>query len=129
MTDSKQITLTGDSPTRVGHSTKDSRTTAYIGRDRRDGELKHMNNTPIGKRGWIGNPYPKDDYGRAECIELFRADFEDRLEDDDEFRAAVANLKGEVLGCWCQRLEDDGPACHGEVVAEWAERLGGDDGE
>ncbi|QCW05273.1 hypothetical protein [Natrinema pallidum] len=95
MTETAQTRLDGGVKTLVGHC-RDDETDIYVGRgDRGDA---HLNNTEIGKRGWLGNPYPKDDYGRAECIELFRADFEDRL-------------------------EADGPACHGEVIAEHADRL------
>ena len=122
--DTVQQTLTGGTSTRVGHTKKDS-CTVYVGRGRRgDG---HMMNTEIGNRGWVGNPFPVDKHGRAGCIERFRTEFEARLDEDDEFREAVRGLHGEILGCWCQRLNDDGPACHGEVIAEWADRLGGAD--
>ncbi|WP_226043353.1 DUF4326 domain-containing protein [Natrinema sp. DC36] len=126
MTDTTQARLDGGVKTTVGHNRKDPHD-VYIGRgDRGDA---HLNNTPIGERGWLGNPYPKDDHGRAECVELFREDFEQRLETDAEFRDAVADLAGQTLGCWCQRLEDDGPACHGEVIAEHADRLAGESDE
>ncbi len=73
--DTTQVRLDGTVPsTRVSHCRKDE-TDVYIGRA--DGGDGHLLNTPIGERGWLGNPYPKDDHGRAECIELFREDFED----------------------------------------------------
>ncbi|WP_440767565.1 DUF4326 domain-containing protein [Natronorubrum sp. DTA7] len=91
-TDTTQARLDGTVPsTRVGHCRKDE-TDVYIGRA--DGGDGHLLNTPIGERGWLGNPHPKDDHGRAECIELFREDFED----DQEFRAAVRQLEGDRLG-------------------------------
>ena len=127
MTDEKptQVTLGGAVKTRVGHSQHDE-CDVYIGRDRRDGELKHMGNTPIGERGWLGNPFPLDEgYTREESIELFREAFEERLDEDSEFRSAIAELQGVRLGCWCQRLDADGPACHGEVIAEWVDRFAG----
>jgi hypothetical protein len=87
-----------------------------------------MNNTEVGTRGWLGNPHAlSDGYSRAESIDLFRDDFEAQIRGDDEFRQAVADLAGEALGCWCQRLDEDEPACHAEVIAEWADRLGGHD--
>lgn len=121
-----QTRLDGGVKTLVGHCRNDS-TDIYIGRG--DHGDAHLNNTPIGERGWLGNPYPKDDHGRAECIDLFRSDFEARLESDPEFKQAVAELAGQTLGCWCQRAADDGPACHGEVIATHADRLAmeGDD--
>lgn len=116
----RQTTLSGDGVTRVGHCRTDS-CTVYIGRG--DGGDAHLLNTPIGDRGWLGNPYPVDEYGHEECIERFREEFEARLDEDPAFRAAVRDLHGGVLGCWCQRLGDDAPACHGTVIAEWADRL------
>ena len=107
-------------PTRVGHCKRDE-TDAYAGRGPGG---RTMNNTEIGTRGWLGNPYRlADGYSRAESINLFRDDFEARLRADDEFRAAVRDLSGAVLGCWCQSLDDDEPACHAEVIAEHADRL------
>jgi hypothetical protein len=106
--------------TRVGHCKRDE-TDIYAGRGVAG---RSMNNTEIGSRGWLGNPYTlADGYNRAESIDLFRDDFEARLRADDEFRAAVRNLSGTVLGCWCRSLNDDAPACHAEVIAEHADRL------
>lgn len=82
-----------------------------------------MVSTPIGKRGWLGNPYPESEYCREECIEAFRADFEALIEADDEFRDAVRDLHGQTLGCWCRSVDEDEPACHGDIIAEWADRL------
>lgn len=119
----RQTTLTGGLKTRVGHWQQDDYD-VYVGRG--EGGDAHMNNTPVGERGWLGNPYPKEEYGRTECIERFREDFENRLEDDPAFRRAVRSLAGKTLGCWCQRLDEDSPACHAEVIAEHAARLAGD---
>lgn len=105
--------------TRVGHCKQDS-TDVYAGRGPNG---RDMSETPIGERGWLGNPYSLEDHGRLESIALFRRDFEERLERSPEVRRAVEDLAGKRLGCWCQRLEDDGPACHAEVIAEWADRL------
>lgn len=114
------------SETRVGH-TKADPTDTYIGRGPGG---RHLHTTEeIGARGWLGNPYPVgDDYTREQSIAEFREDFEHRLEHDPAFREAVAALDGDHLGCWCQQLDDDAPACHGEVIAEWVERLNTEDG-
>jgi hypothetical protein len=110
---------TTEEQTRVGHCKSDS-TDVYIGRGQNGAT---MLNTEIGKRGWLGNPFPVDEHGHVQCVERFRDEFESRLKTDDEFREAVARLHGKTLGCWCQRLNDDGPLCHGEVIAEHADRL------
>ena len=110
--------MTGNETT-VGHTKADS-TDTYIGRGPSG---RHMLNTTIGKRGWLGNPYVTvehgGDYTREESIDLFRDDFYDRLGSDAEFRAAVDELAGDTLGGWCQRVDDDAPACHGEVIADY----------
>lgn len=113
--------------TRVGHVYDDSEAVdVYVGRG---SGKRSMGEVPIGKRGWLGNPHTVASYGRENCIEMFRVDFEERLRSDEEFREAVRELAGQTLGCYCQRLEDDEPACHGEVIAEWADRLDEEDGE
>ena len=110
----------GTERTRIGHCKRDE-TDVYV--DRGTGG-RSMSNTEIGSRGWLGNPHPLDDgYTKSESIDLFRDEFEARLRDDDEFREAVRNLSGTTLGCWCQSLDDDDPACHAEVIAEHADRL------
>jgi hypothetical protein len=106
-------------PTKVGmHSTDDC--DVYVGRGE---DQASMNDVEPPVRGWLGNPYPESEYGREGCIERFRKDFEQRLLEGEFFRVCVGRLAGKTLGCWCQRLDDDGPACHGEVIAEWADRL------
>lgn len=110
---SDQATLTGGvKDTEVVHCKKDS-FDVYIGRGRGDG---HILNTEIGERGWLGNPFPVDEHGRVQCIERFRKEFEARLDDDEEFREAVEDLRGETLGCWCKPK-----ACHGDVIVEYLE--------
>ena len=123
-----QSRLDGSVPntnTRVGHCKADS-TDEYAGRGPGG---RSMNETTIGKRGWLGNPYTMQDHTREKSIDKFREDFEDRIRSDEDFREAIAGLAGDTIGCWCQRLDDDSPACHAEVIAEWADRLGGEDGE
>lgn len=109
-----------DEPTQVGHCKKDD-IDIYIGRGNY-GDAHFLNTEPR-KRGWLGNPFPVDEHGRVQCVERFRTEFEAALEEDDELRDAVASLRGKTLGCWCQRLDDDGPLCHGEIIAEWADKL------
>lgn len=105
--------------TRVGHTLTDE-TDVYVGRGP---DAKAMGDVPIGEKGWLGNPYTVKEYGREESIERFRVDFTQRIATDGEFRDAVEDLAGKTLGCWCQTLEDDDPACHAEVIAEWADML------
>jgi len=107
--ETEQRTLLGDVQTRLVNQEWSDRFTVDIGRAN-NGE-SHMNNTPVGEPGWLGNPYPESEYGRDCCIELFREDFEKRIESDPEFRSAVENLRGETLGCYCKPKP-----CHGDVI-------------
>jgi len=111
-------TTNSTTDTRVGHCRHDN-TSIYIGRDSdSDGNLKHLNNTPVGERGWLGNPYPLDEgHTRKESVALFVEDLLNRVDSDPEFAKALFELQGEDLGCWCQRLDEDRPLCHGEALA------------
>lgn len=124
--DTQQSTLSMNPKTRVGHHRKDD-VDVYIGRDRRDGELKHLNNTEVGKRGWLGNPFVEDiqnqEYTLEESVEAYRDSFHSRIETDPEFREAVAEFQGGVLGCWCRTLDSSRPHCHGDVIAEYLNSL------
>ena len=84
-----------------------------------------MEDTEIGDRGWLGNPYRlQDGYSRRQSVDLFKRDFIDRVKTDQEFAEAVRELHGQRLGCWCQQLdEEDGDLCHGEVIADVADIL------
>lgn len=88
----------------------------YIGRGRGN---KHLLNTEPGERGWLGNPFKikeaGGDYSREESIEKFREEFLKKIEDDEEFRESVKELKGQTLGGWCKKDED----CHGDIIIEW----------
>lgn len=109
----------GVEQTKVGHTKADS-TDVYIGRGPGG---RDMTETPVEERGWLGNPFTLEKHSRAESIAKFREPFIERLDEDDEFRKAVQNLHGKTLGCWCQHVDEDEPACHGEVIAAWADRL------
>ena len=106
--------------TKVGHCKQDD-VDVYVGRGKGG---RDMIDCDVGERGWLGNPYTLEENSREESIAKFREAFRFALKHDEELRESVAELKGKKLGCWCQRLDEDGPACHGEVIAEWADRLG-----
>lgn len=106
--------------TRVGHCKADE-TDVYAGRGP-DG--RHMlSDVRPGERGWLGNPFTLEDHSREESIQRFRDHFTDKIQHDGAFAAAVADLSGKTLGCWCQRLDENTPACHAEVIAETADEL------
>lgn len=81
--------------------------------------------------GW-GSPHPLSEIERTEgvssaearqlSVSRFERDLVAKLKQDGEvgerWRTAVAQLQGETLVCWCAPK-----ACHGEILAHWAERL------
>lgn len=120
----------------VGHAVKDSDDGVYVGRGY-NGEHVMRSDVEIGERGWLGNPFKigedielggdvvVQDATREDVVEWFEKVFVWRLEQDVEFRRAVAELAGEPVDCWCQERGVAGPACHGEVIVKWAAQLGG----
>lgn len=72
----------------------------------------------IGRSTQFGNPFlmKKDggEYSREGCVEAYREWFEDKIRTDPEFRAAVEELRGKTLGCWCSPQ-----ACHGDVILDY----------
>ena len=60
-----------------------------------------------------GNPYTVKDYGRDECIKMYREYIIQKLEKDPLLRKELASLRGQVLGCYCKPH-----ACHGDVLVE-----------
>ena len=79
----------------------------------------------IGERGWLGNPFIEGEDGdRETVISKFAVAFCEVLSSNDEFRAAVRELEGDTLGCWCRRVDHpDGDRCHGDVIANAVEAL------
>jgi hypothetical protein len=105
--------------TTVGHCKADSIDT-YVGRGPGG---RHMLETPVGKRGWLGNPYTTDEYSRQESINKFSEAFEKKIRSDKDFRDSVKQLKGDTLGCWCQKHDEEKPPCHAEVIAAYTNGL------
>jgi hypothetical protein len=79
---------------------------------------RHMLNTAIGQRGWLGNPHTVERVGMGRAIQMFREDFTRLLETDAEFLVAVMALRGKRLGCYCKPRP-----CHGDVIAEFLDSI------
>jgi len=100
---------------RIGHCKQDD-TDVYIGRGRgSDGMLEI---SPEDK-GWIGNPFSVSEHGRERCLELFEQAFARKILMQKSFWCYVSRLSGKTLGCWCRTLDENQPACHGDVIARW----------
>jgi hypothetical protein len=90
----------------------------YIGRG--DGGNAHLKNTAIGETGWLGNPYRLDGHGgihtREQSLEHYCQDVLSRVETDPAFAAALADLKGQRLACYCRQSNESEPDCYGDVL-------------
>lgn len=112
----------------VGHAKRDH-CDVYVGRGSNgDGEPTNLlTATRPGEHGWLGNPYPVEQFGRRESVAMFTYAFLTALERRPELRRAVVDrCRGKVLGCWCQRLDEGPPQadlCHAEVIAQVADRV------
>lgn len=100
--DEYQATLTGDPKTDL------------VNVSRYESEDVRM----IDRTTQFGNPFRLDEdggeYTRKESVEKYRDWFENKIQDDPEFRKSVEELRGETLGCWCKPK-----ACHGDVILEY----------
>jgi hypothetical protein len=66
----------------------------------------------IGRPSRWGNPFVVGrDGARGECIELYELS----LLEDEQLMAALGELRGKVLGCWCAPRP-----CHGDVLVRFA---------
>lgn len=90
--------------TRVTNIYKDPDYDVYIGRPGK------------GQDGYFGNPFKGSN--RDQVIAQYKEYFYDRLKKDPEFRHNIRALKGKILGCFCKPK-----ACHGDVIAEYLNRL------
>lgn len=63
----------------------------------------------------FGNPFRLEEdggnYSRKESVDQYETWFKNKIQSNDDFRAAVEELRGETLGCWCKPK-----SCHGDVI-------------
>jgi hypothetical protein len=104
--------------TAVGHAKHDD-CDVYI--TRKDEGRKTIQNAPPGD--YWGNPYTVEDYSRGASIRKFAALLDTLLEERPVYRLHVRDLTGKTLGCWCRRVTEREPACHGDVLAYRADHL------
>lgn len=72
-----------------------------------------------GEDGYLGNPFRmENEISREDAVQKFQKYFTERIEKDSEFRRRVLALKGRRLGCFCKPK-----ACHGDVIADWLNKM------
>jgi hypothetical protein len=100
----KKIKLIDIPVTRVVNKKLTNDFDVYIGRG-----------TPWGNPFAIGHGEGPD---RDEVIRLYRDYFEEKIKNDQNFKAGILAMKGLRLACFCKPQ-----ACHGDVIAEYLNRL------
>ena len=72
-----------------------------------------------GEDGYFGNPFRMGSgVSREDAVQKFQKYFTERIERDSEFKRRVLALKGKRLGCFCKPK-----ACHGDVIANWLNKM------
>ena len=72
-----------------------------------------------GEDGYLSNPFRiGQGTSREDAVKRFHGYFADRIERDSEFKRRVLALKGKKLGCFCKPK-----ACHGDVIADWLNKM------
>ena len=86
----------------------------YVGRGYDHLNLaKAVKENRYGDRGWLGNPYPVEGYGRERCVELYERDLEWLLESEPKLKWALIGLYGKSLACHCFLHQEP---CHGDIL-------------
>jgi Domain of unknown function (DUF4326) len=55
---------------------------------------------------------------REDAVQKFQRYLIDRIEKDSEFKRRILALKAKRLGCFCKPK-----ACHGDVIADWLNKM------
>jgi hypothetical protein len=101
---------------------------------RKDGQIVQDCDVYIGRRWTMGgwnlpeskwaNPYPVKKYGRDEALRRYV----DHLQTRPDLLAALPELRGKTLGCFCpiNSMEASTPSnyvCHGQILIDLLNRL------
>jgi len=74
-----------------------------------------------GEEGYFGNPFSLKDYkNREECMEAFKGYFYKRLDDDEEYKSKILELKDKILVCFCKVNKN--VMCHGDVFVAFLDK-------
>lgn len=124
-TDGGQVITPSLSGTITVCHTRNENIDTYGGRKRRGGSMAHLQNTQPPEPGWLGNPFAIDkkaddqEAERRRVIAAYLREFFDKIERDEEFRAAVEGLRGQRVACWCHgpsTTVTEANVCHLDAV-------------
>jgi hypothetical protein len=111
-----------ESETRVAHVEHDAGAIDhYVGRGP-DGEDLLTDDVDVGEPGWLGNPYDVETFGREDAVSMYKDALLTRLENRPQWARELARVRGDVLGCYCRRLDENSPTCHADVIAAVVDR-------
>lgn len=98
----------------------------YIGRGGGEDGTGSILTADHEKWGCFGNSFTLKHFDRVGSIDLCRCVVDIVVETDPKFLDAVADLHNRTLGCWCRGVAENDPACHSDILAEWADELTGE---
>lgn len=71
-----------------------------------------------GQDGYFGNPFPLlKGEERGSSLERYQKYFDNKIENDLEFKKKVLSLKNKKLGCFCKPHP-----CHGDIIKEYLDK-------
>ncbi len=80
----------------------------------------------IGRPSIWGNPYSHKDgtlaQFKTESVEEAVLKFKEYVLNDPKLMSKLPELKGKVLGCWCKTKKNPNAICHGDILAELANK-------
>lgn len=81
----------------------------------------------IGRGSIWGNPFSHKDGTKAKekvnSVEEAVAKYREYLMSQPKLLRRLPELKGKILGCWCKTKKNPNALCHGDVLAELADKL------
>lgn len=79
------------------------------------GKLNIVSDLYIGRPSLLGNPFSIQEFGRDECVRLYKIHFDYMIKHSKEFRELVGSaMSYENLVCWCAPEK-----CHGDIIRDY----------
>lgn len=89
-----------------------AKTTVANLRDIEPDDRRNPNMRIVDRRTIFGNPFKNG--SRGSLCDRYQEYFDERIIEDDDFRARVLALEGHILYCWCAPKR-----CHADTIANW----------
>jgi hypothetical protein len=87
----------------------------YIGRAGKNKDGYFGNPISIGKKCIVCENIHHESGSTLDCYKIY---FEERIENDPDFKYKALQLKGKTLGCFCKPKP-----CHGDIIVDYIENI------